>query len=580
MSIWISEELFRIAMSLYPVSTKTVEGVKWGYINSRGKLQIKPMFDQAMDFQKNGLAVVEVNGLNGLINHGGKYIVHPKYEMIAEFSEGRAPVIDHGNYKVIDENGRVITSKLYSFIGTYEGRRALFAETTESGQYLYGYLDQQGNEVIPAKYLSANDFQNDKAVVQLAANEYALINKNSKVLYTYPYPQVGNISDSLLPFKEIEDGKFGYIDIKGTIIIPPRYTFALPFEHGFAVVAITEDNNTLYGLINKEGKYIFTPTYNDIHLLGKNRAAIGIAIKEGYPFYGSTYALATTDGTILTEYKYRTIVDFKEGVASATPGTETFFIDKNGKAVKGFPVIKGEGTLSQEGELIKANIDQRISYYDRSGNVIWKQNRIIPLNQQVKVIEKKYKPNKDYLVYFPQIEGMINTKAQLNTNEQLKQLAQVKHIEPDVQLDFSYTGDFSIKFYKKHLLVIEIEGYEYPFGAAHGMPYRVYAHINITDGDLYTLADLFKKDSGYVKVLSDLIAFQIEHDKQYLYVFPNSYKGISADQPFYVDDEFLYIYFAPYEIGPYAAGFPTFKIPYKEIKSLINPQGEFWKSYH
>lgn len=92
---------------------------------------------------------------------------------------------------------------------------------------------------------------------------------------------------------------------------------------------------------------------------------------------------------------------------------------------------------------------------------------------------------------------------------------------------------------------------------------------------MITLADLFKKDSDYLKVLSDIIAGQIEHDKQYSYVFPDAYKGISADQPFYINDEFIYIYFAPYEIGPYAAGFPTFKIPYEEINDIIDTQGEF-----
>lgn len=581
MNVWISEGLFsQVVPSLFPVSSKTINGVKWGYMNPRGKVQINQIFDQAMEFQADGIAVVGIDGKYGLINYGGNFVVKPIYNSISDFSEGRAQVIDEEGFKVIDTSGKVLTSKAYSFIGSFENGRALFGEALEDGPYLYGFLDRQGKEVVPAEFLTANEFQDDKAIVQLSSKEYALINKNGKVLHKYPYPFVGNLGEGLLAFKETEDGKFGFIDVKGTIVIPPKFTSALPFEHGRAIVNMAEDYRDEYGLIDKEGNFIYPPVYNDIHHLGKNRVAIGKAIKKGSPFYGSNYALGTTDGTVLTEFKYLTILEFKEGAASVTTGKETYFINKLGKMAKRFPVLNGEGTLTLEGDLIKANIDQRITYYDAYGNIIWRQNKIIPINQRCKVIEKKYKPNKDYLVYYPQIEGMSDTSAGQKVNEELKSLSQVKPIQPDIQLDSSYTGDFSIKFYKDQLLVIEIEGYDYPFGAAHGMPYRAYAHINLVNGDLYKLADLFKKDSDYVKVLSDIIAKQIKEDDHYSYVFPDSYKGISADQPFFVEKEALYLYFEPYEIGPYAAGFPTFKIPFDAIKAIINTEGEFWKSFH
>lgn len=581
MSIWISEGLFsQIMTSLYPVSSKTITGVKWGYMNTRGKIQIKQIYDQAMEFQLNGLAVVGLDRKYGLINQAGNFVVKPIYDSITDFSEGRAGVIDDQGFKVIDTSGKVLTSKAYSFIGSYEKGRALFGEALDDGQYLYGYLDRQGKEVVPAKFLTANEFQDDKAVVQLPSHEYALINRNGKVVHEYPYPFVGNLGEGLLAFKETEDGKFGYIDVKGTIVIQPKFSSALPFEHGRAVVNLARDYGSEYGLIDKEGKLIYPAVYNDIHHLGKNRVAIGKAIKEGAPFYGSNYALGTSDGTVLTEFKYVTILEFKEGVASVTTGKDTYFITKQGKIAKELPVINGEGTLTLEGDVIKANINQRITYYDRSGNIVWRQNKIIPISQRYKVIEKKYKPNKDYLVYYPQIIGMADTDAEQKVNEELKSLSQIKPVQSDIQLDSSYTGDFLIKFYKNQLLVIEMEGYDFPFGAAHGMPYEVYAHINLVNGDVYKLADLFKKDSDYVKVLSDMIAKQIKEDEQYSYVFPDSYKGIEADQPFFVDHETLNIYFEPYEIGPYVAGFPTFKISFDEIMSIINTQGEFWKSFH
>ncbi|MFD2879201.1 RsiV family protein [Paenibacillus rhizoplanae] len=127
--------------------------------------------------------------------------------------------------------------------------------------------------------------------------------------------------------------------------------------------------------------------------------------------------------------------------------------------------------------------------------------------------------------------------------------------------------------------MLELSGYHFPFGAAHGMPTRIYEHINLRTGKFYTLSDLFKPGSKYVQKLSDIVGKQIANDPQYSYVFPDTYKGITADQPFYVDAQALYLYFAPYEIAPYSAGFPTFRIPYAEIMGLISTEGEFWQSF-
>jgi hypothetical protein len=130
------------------------------------------------------------------------------------------------------------------------------------------------------------------------------------------------------------------------------------------------------------------------------------------------------------------------------------------------------------------------------------------------------------------------------------------------------------------LLVLELNSYNFPFGAAHGMPGKEYVHVNLVNGNTYELKDLFKPGSNYVKVLSEIVGRQIKEDPQYSYVFPDTYKGIRPDQPFFVSDHALHLYFNPYDIAPYVAGFPTFTIPFAEIAGIINERGEFWKSFH
>jgi hypothetical protein len=567
-------------INLYLAPVKTIDGMKYGYIDSKGEFVIKPQFDYAYDFQDNGLAVVSINNLSGLIDSKGNYVLRPKYDSITQFLEGRAAVVDKSGFKVIDENGRELTTKAYSFIGGYKNGRALFADTAASGKYLYGYLDRHGKEVVPLKYEEASDFIDGRAVVKVKDKQFALIGLNGEVIRIYNYNSVSNLGDDLLAFQKDENGKFGYIDLKGTVVIQPQYTGAMAFNNGRAVVNNSEDYNNKFGLIDRKGTFIIKPEYNQIDFLDEDRVAVGKAIDAEKPYMGSKYAVADINGNFLTEFIYNNVEKYNKGLASAADNKNTFFIDKSGKLVKTLPVVSGGGTLLIQGELIKAFVDNRTAYYDMAGKIVWQQNKVIPLNNQYKINELKFNPNKDYLVYYPQIEGMKNRRTQQNVNNKLKVLSQVKNVPSNVQLEASYTGDFSVEFFKKNLLVLELDAYDFPFGAAHGMPTRVYPHIDLVSGSFYELKDLFKRNSNYVKVLSDIIGNMIKTDPQYEYVFPDTYKGIKPDQPFYVDENNLYIYFTPYEIAPYSAGFPTFKIPFKDITSIINEQGSFWKAFN
>jgi len=572
-------QLTLVTTDLYPASVKTANGVKWGYIDSRGQFRIPPQFDFAEDFQSNGLAVVQVGNRSGLIDRAGAFLVTPTYSTITSFTEGRAQVVDDRGFQVMDETGGIITREPYDYIGMYQNGRALYADTDAQGRYLYGYLDRSGQEVIPRRYLSATDFLDGKAVAQVAEREYALIGRNGERLQTYPYAYVGPLRDGLLPFSRSAGGPYGYLNETGAVVIEPRFAMAQPFENGRAVVnTSTDPMRNQYGLIDQTGRFVIAPAYNDILLLGESRVALGKARKEDAPYVGSRYAIADTDGRILSGFLYNDVGRFASGYASASTDASTFFIDRRGNRAESFPAIAGGGTVAFTGNLIKAHVAQRVSYYTRTGKLVWKQNTVIPLGRGYRVREEKYAPNPNYLVYYPQIEGMGSRQAEVN--RRLREMSQVKPIDPKAQLDYSYTGDFFVAFYRKQLLVLELVGDHYAFGAAHGMPTRVHAHVDLETGQFYSLQDLFLPDSGYVQVLSEIVGRQLKQNPAFSYVFPDAYTGIRPDQPFYVKADALYLYFAPYDIAPYAAGFPTFRIPYREIRGIINRSGSFWRSFH
>lgn len=570
---------------LYPAPVQTVHGLSWGYINNKGLFVIPPQYAAADEFQSNGLAVVQLGDLVGLINQLGQFVVAPQYSAINQFSESRAVVYDQQGAMVINEAGQVLTTKAYNYINSYHDGRAVFSDSDAQGNYLYGYLDLQGREVLPLQYQSAGDFLGGKAVVQLQENQYALININGEKLAIYNYAFVGNLGEGLLTYKTNPafEGKYGYIDEQGRVVLKTQYATASQFQAGRAVVNISADfNNNQYGVIDQQGNFIIKPEFNDILYLGEGRFAVGRALVPGKPFYGSKYALATLDGSFLTDFDFGTLGNFRHGLASASgvEGERTFFLNRRGKIEKRLPIVPGSGTLSFVGELVKADIDFHVAYYTSNRQLVWQENTSIPLNFHYRVQEVKYKPNKDYLVFYPQLMGMADKNLQASVNRRLAQLSQVVPIKKHQQLDYTYSGNFTIEFFRHNLVVFELGSYRFPFGAAHGMPSEIYPHVDLVSGRFYQLKDLFKPGSNYVQVLSALIAEQIKNDPQYSYVFPDTYTGIKPDQPFYVAENFLAIYFFPYEIAPYAAGFPTFKIPWGQLEGIIDRQGAFWRSFH
>jgi hypothetical protein len=56
------------------------------------------------------------------------------------------------------------------------------------------------------------------------------------------------------------NGKEGYIDKKGKVIIKPRFISASNFIHGLAKVQIGYDEESRWGYIDKRGRYVWGPT--------------------------------------------------------------------------------------------------------------------------------------------------------------------------------------------------------------------------------------------------------------------------------------------------------------------------------
>lgn len=573
---------------LYPAQENYLNGGKWGYIDNTGKFAIEPQYSQAEGFQENGLAVVYKDGKAGIIDSSGRFVAEPVYNYITDYQEGLAIASDDKGSVALDDKGKQISGK-YSYISNYRNGRAIYQTKAADGAYIYGYLDKSGKPVIQAAYQSATEFEDDKATVMLSEQQYALIDLNGNITRTFNYDHVGRVSDGLMEFRRTGDEKSGYLDTDGNIVIQPAFSYAGDFEDGKALVTAADGSGfQQYGLIDRTGRFLIQPKYSDIRRLGENRIAVGIPVDPEFPPSGTRYALADQDGKLLSDFIYYDVLQpYKDGIASVDDGKELYFIDTEGKRVGSLPSAEGPGVLQKDGDMIYVNAGQRPYYMNGKGETVYKPASSMALDGGVTISENKFKPNRDYLVYFPVFSGMADPKVQESLNKLLLGKfvnAKAEAIKPEDSLDYNYSGGFSVGFHRKDLLVLEKTDYDYPKGAAHGMPGREYLHIDLKTGAVYQMKDLFKSGSGYVRVLSDIIGKQMKDkmksDPENNLYWTDEYKGIAKDQPFYVTGDSLVIYFTPYEIAPYAAGFPEFSVKFDELSGILDKDGAFWRSFN
>lgn len=566
-------------IQLLPALTYTKEGNFAGYVNTQGEWVITPDYTSVQPF-KEGIGIVQKDDLFGGIDVSGKVIIPFKYQALSQPEEGLVRFTNKDGMGIMKTNGKQVTKKIYSYIENYQEELALVMTVGKDGMSQYGYIDSMGKEVIAPQYSIGYSFESGKALVSSQEGKYQLIDKTGKVIQALDYPIVYGYQDDRMIYSEQVGSLMGYLDADGKVAIPAQFKMAEAFEDGVAVAGVSESFREQQGLIDLRGEWIYQPEYNEVRYLGEGRVALGKAIVQQNPEAGSLFAIGDTKGQLLTDFIYNGVSTYQGDKASAYNEQQTFFIDLKGNPMAELPRVNGAGTLRQEGQVIIAEIDERTSYLTPEGQVIYTPNEKIKLSEGKVVTSNKYKPDLNYLVYYPQVmlEGKGNIALQIN-----QQLLPTPIETLKKQEDFgayTYESGFDIQFYKQRLLIPNIWSSVYYFGAAHPLPARRTPVIDLEDGTFYELKDLFLPNSNWKEKLEQIMAVQAKQDAAYEGLFPDVKLEVTPNQAFYVDEDNLYLYYTPYEIGPYAMGFVTFKIPYTALKSVINEKSAFWQAYH
>ena len=369
---------------------------RYGYIDNTGK-EIVPCIYNKVERTQNGFFIVTMNDKNGILESTGKEILPCTCSKIEPLSNGFFKYAQNGYSGLIDSTGKVITDAIYTeiiigdiiklekdglwgimnkdgkmisgfvydYINDYYNGLAKFSKND-----LDGFIDPKGEEIIPAKYVIAEDFKKDSTEVYESGKIY-YINKKGEKLSEGKFNKVRKQTEKI-SIASVDIGDYyieGLIDTTGNGIFSKIYNEIEDFNDGIAKVRIGFYS---YGYIDLEGNEIIPCTYESIEEFKNGVAkATNKDYKIGY---------VDLHGKVIIPFVYRSIEDFHNGIAKANKENKYGYLDKNGKEIIPFKYdeiidFSDDLKILYNGEIKDYEIDSgKISFYDANTKQIINTN--------------------------------------------------------------------------------------------------------------------------------------------------------------------------------------------------------------
>jgi len=288
---------------------------KVGYINRFGKTQIPAKFDEGGRFSE-GLARVRRGGKWGFTDRKGNLRIAPRFEWVASFFEGRALVKVGDKWGYIDKTGKIVISPRFDQASSFS--EGLAAVRIYQLKYKTGYIDTSGNWVLQPTYDGGSDFREGVAIVGQdivtnsgGYNESHAISKTGQRLFDLDSAYLSSYSEGRLVV-EGAGREFGYLNLKGDLVIPHRFDHANEFSEGLASVLLGDkwiyidkqgrvrlrpqgdctgsfesglapcEVTRKYGFIDRTGKFVIKPRFDWVDGFRGQLAAVFVGEKVGY----------------------------------------------------------------------------------------------------------------------------------------------------------------------------------------------------------------------------------------------------------------------------------------------------------
>lgn len=244
------------------------DGEKWGYINSRGKFVLPAVYDSALPFNNGGYGVVsmdgtyytilttgekygldethvtDVYGINNayiIARSNGKYGFYTadficalpafQYDEVTMGSCGVFAARNGDKWAVISDSGEAVTDYIYEDVAVnslnqaYAGNMAM----VKTGGLWY-LIDVEGNKVCETGFADAKAPESSNYIAVADGNgRWGFIDRSGQLVIEYQYNDAWSFSNHLAAVRVVDT--WGYISERNELVIAEPLDSAMPFHN-------------------------------------------------------------------------------------------------------------------------------------------------------------------------------------------------------------------------------------------------------------------------------------------------------------------------------------------------------------
>ncbi len=191
---------------------------KYGMIDKSFRILLNCEYEGLNPFTLPGHIIFTENNLLGWMDYNGRVQMKPQYNEINWPHNGYTQVKKGKLYGIIETNGREIIPAKYQQLGLQFYNGYLMAASREK----WGFIDSTGATVIPFLYDDTRNFEQAITGVK-KGSAYGFINRSGKEVTPFAYEFIGYswFTDSTVEVRR--NGKIGYVDAGGREVIPCIY---------------------------------------------------------------------------------------------------------------------------------------------------------------------------------------------------------------------------------------------------------------------------------------------------------------------------------------------------------------------
>ena len=226
------------------------EGDDWEIVDTDGNNYLSGEYDDIVSID-NENAVVEDNGKLGVVSiTNGQNIINTEYDSISYATGNNYIVSKDSKYGIMDSNGNIRVDLKYTNI-VYRDAANFYEATNDD--YTSDLIDTDMNVKLSNVIIS--ELNTNKGYIKVREN-------NTYKYYNFRFEEKNStevLSSNTLFLSQNEDGKYGYVDRNGNVVVDYIYDDARE-QNDYGYASVKKDG--LWGAINSRGEVTVAPSYN------------------------------------------------------------------------------------------------------------------------------------------------------------------------------------------------------------------------------------------------------------------------------------------------------------------------------